>query len=145
MINLQPAVTSRSVWSARFEPGPRTLNGESVLLIAETTTGAQATPAATGEVWKPHVRVRLFRIGALLEARAPQQDVAGRPVVAVPRVLAHHDPDAGLPARQRPGDLEPLPRRRERHLRRSREVPAVSIVDNDDRDVLGAGGDLAHT
>ena len=51
MINSPPAVTSRSVWSARWEPGPRTLSGESVLFVAETTNGPHATPAATGAVW----------------------------------------------------------------------------------------------
>ena len=68
---------------------------------------------STGLV-SPCARVRLLGVGALLEARPPQVDIAGRPIVAVARILAHDDPEAGLPARQSPGDLEPLPRRRER-------------------------------
>ena len=44
-----------------------------------------------------------------LEAGAPEVDVAGGPVIAVGRELSNHDPQAGLAACQRAGDLEPLP------------------------------------
>ena len=47
MISSPPAVTSKSLWSARFDPGPKTRNGDSALSFAEITTAPQATPAAT--------------------------------------------------------------------------------------------------
>ena len=36
------------------------MNGESVLLVAETTVGPHATPASTGAVWNAHVRAYPF-------------------------------------------------------------------------------------
>ena len=82
MISSPPAVTSRSVWSARFEPGPRTLNGDSLVSLPTTRSAPHATPAATGRgLVSPRARVRLLRIVALLEARAPRMDIAGGPSV----------------------------------------------------------------
>jgi hypothetical protein len=57
---------------------------------------------AGGEVRRlrrPRSGVALLRIVALLEARTPEVDIAGGPVVAVAGVLADDDPEAGL----RPG------------------------------------------
>jgi hypothetical protein len=48
------------VWSASGEPGPRTLNGDSLLSLPTTRSAPQATPAAAGPAWYPHVRAYAF-------------------------------------------------------------------------------------
>jgi hypothetical protein len=50
-----------------------------------------------------------MRVVALLQAGAPEVDIAGGPVIAVGGKLAHDDPETGLARGQRSGDLEALP------------------------------------
>jgi hypothetical protein len=62
----------------------------------------------------PRAGVGGLRVVALLQAGAPEVDVASGPIVAVAGVLADHYPEAGLAAREGTGDLEALPGGRQR-------------------------------
>jgi hypothetical protein len=66
-------------------------------------------------------------IVALLEAGAPDVDVAGGPVAAVGRELSNHDPEASLAGGQRAGDLEAPPGSRRRDLGRVGEVGGIRV------------------
>jgi len=85
-----------------------------------------------------------LRVIALLEAGAPEVDVARGPLIAVAGVLADHDPETGLAGRQRARDFEALPGGRQRHLRGPGQVGVVGVVDNGDRDLARAGRHAAQ-
>ena len=92
----------------------------------------------------PGAGVGLLRVGALLEAGAPEMNVAGGPVVAVGGVLADHDPAAGLAACERGRDLEALPGGRQRDLGWADELGGIRVVDDADRHLARAGGARAQ-
>ena len=88
----------------------------------------------------PGTGVGFLRVIAVLEAGAPEVDVAGGPVIAVGGVLAHDDPQSGLAGGERAGDFEALPGGCRRHLRWPGQVGSVGVVDDGQRDLARAGG-----
>ena len=102
-----------------------------------STVAPHAIPAAATAACDPEVRAY-----PLLLDRCPAAGM--RPIVdgAVAGERAHDDSKSGLPARQRAGDFEPLPRRGERDARRAREVARIRVVPNGDRNLRRSGRNL---
>jgi len=94
-----------------------------------------------GRLREPGAGVALLGVAALLEAGAPEVDVTRGPGVAIGVVLAHHDPQAGLPARERPRHFEALPGGCQRDLGRAGQVFGVAAVHDCQRDLTRAGRD----
>ena len=110
---------------------PRPVDAERrfrVVLRRDHHRTARDPGSDVGRLEGPSPSVAVFRIVALLQASSPQVNGPARPVITVPGELANNDPQSRLPARQRAGDLEPLPRRGECRGNRRDGVLAVAAA-----------------
>src|SRR3954454_661680 len=91
MISSPPAVTSRSVWSESGEPGPRTLNGDSLMSLP-TTRSAPHMPEFRGQSYVRSSRKGIALCGDTLRESLRREAESRRADLALTRST-----DGGFP------------------------------------------------